>query len=104
MTSVIRAGSSVGCRSRRRCITNAAMSSGRVSLRLPPKEPIGVRTPSTIYASLMPNILREQLALRPIHRASKQGNNRVLLRTDRDAIKRETAPDPFFDRDGRQNI
>ena len=39
-------------------IASAAMSSGRTSLRLPPNEPIGVRTPSTIYASVMLDLRR----------------------------------------------
>ena len=58
MTSPIRAASSVGWRRSNSVITCAARSSARTSLSPPPMFPTAVRTPSTIYASVIQTLRR----------------------------------------------
>src|SRR5579863_7506870 len=104
MTSVTREGSRPGCRASSRWMTSAAMSSGRTSLRLPPNEPIGVRTPSMMYASPILDILRLHLALCAVHGPAKQGDDGAVLVADDHAIERQAAADALLGRDRGQDI
>src|SRR3979411_560917 len=89
MTSVTRAGSSDGWRIRSCEITCAAMSSARTSLSCPPMLPTAVRTPSTMYASVVMNRLGRVLLLRAIHGGVHETHACAVLACDRHSIECE---------------
>src|SRR3954464_8837170 len=75
----------------------AARSSGRTSLRPPPRLPIGVRTPPTMYASVM-------FALRLVDGAAKARDDGVVLVPNNNAEETEPVRVALLFGDGGQCV